>query len=190
MIQISLSKSGSPTQQEDKKFHARVQFTEVLSLQQFSEHVAHHNSKYDEADIFAVMKISMSCLQELVKQGYKVSLGALGAFYPTVTSIGTDTMEEFTSDNITSLSINWSRPKALNDFKDGVTFRKVPSRAIQAAMMKTLESGKSDEMLDYMTSLQEGDSAVEPDENGPENGGNTGNNGDTAGGSGEEDPNL
>ncbi len=105
--------------EEAKKYYGRVQFTDTFTLEQFAEHVAAHNSKYDEGDIFIVMRTAVECLEELVKLGYKVSLGKLGAFYPSVSSIGAATYEEFTGDNIRALSVNWDRPKRLDDIKEG-----------------------------------------------------------------------
>ncbi len=159
-------------------------------LTQFSQHIAHHSSKYNEGDIYAVLCSAVDCLEELVKLGYKVSLGKLGAFYPSMSSHGAATLDEFSADNIRTLSVNWDRPKRLDDIKEGVNFNKVFSRALQAAMMKKLTSFESDELLEQVNALQKDNAAVSPDENTQPDGGEESGGGSTSGGSGNPDPNA
>ncbi len=132
-------------------------------------------------DIFVVMRTAVECLEELVKLGYKVSLGKLGSIYPSVSSTGPATREEFTGENIRALSVNWDRPKRLDDIKDGVTFNKVPSRAVQAALMKNLADYDIGEMLEHINAFQKNDSAVLPDDGSPNGGNDTGGGGSSGG---------
>ncbi len=191
MVNYSMTKLGNPGKPaEAKKYYGRVQFTDTMDLTQFSQHIAHHSSKYNEGDIYAVLCSAVDCLEELVKLGYKVSFGKLGSFYPSMSSEGAASIDEFTTDNIKSLSVNWDRPKRLDDIKEGVSFNKVFSRALQAAMMKQLSVFESDELLEQVNALQKDDAAVSPDEGtqpdeGEENGG-----GSTSGGSNNPDPNA
>ncbi len=191
MINISLSKLRNPMKPEEaRKYYARVQFTDTFSLEQFAAHVAAHNSKYDEGDIYLVMRTAVQCLEELVKLGYKVSLGKLGAFYPSVSSTGAASRAEFTEDNIRSLSVNWDRPKQLDNIKEGVSFNKVLSRSLQAALMKNLADNDTEEMLDYVNAYPQGDAAVKPDEGEVPEGGESSGSGTSSGGSNNPDPNA
>ncbi len=191
MINLSLARMGNPAKpNEPKKYYGRVQLNDSLTIYQFAEHVASHCSKYNRADILAVMTTTFECLKELVKDGKKVSLGEMGSFYPSVSSTGADTMDEFTADNIRSLSVNWDRPAEMDDMKAGVTFNKVLPRAAQALMWKSLAQGEVlDELKECVNAYQQNDSAVTPDEE-PQPGEDNDGSGDTSGGSGEEDPNL
>ncbi len=191
MVNYSIGKLGNPGKPaEAKKYYGRVQFTDTLDLTQFAQHIAHHSSKYNEGDIFAVLCSAVECLEELVKLGYKVSFGKLGAFYPSMSSEGAASIDDFTVDNIRSLSVNWDRPKRLDDIKDGVNFNKVFSRALQAAMMKKLSTFESDELLEQVNALQKNNHAVTPGDGQQPGNDNAGGNDSSSGGSGEEDPNL
>ncbi len=190
MINYSISKLGNPGKPaEAKKYYGRVQFTDTLDLTQFAHHVASHSSKYNEGDIYAVMCVAVDYLEVLGKLGYKVSFGKLGAFYPSISSQGAASLNEFSADNILSLSVNWDRPKRLDDIKEGVTFNKVFSRALQATMRKKLSTFESDELLEQVNALQKDVSAVSPDKDeqpgdGTDSGGST-----SSGGSNNDDPN-
>ncbi len=190
MINYSISMQGNPADKtKPKKAHARVQLSGVMTLDQVAQHIASHGSKYDRGDIYAVLVSAGRCMRELVLQGYKVSLGDLGAFYPSVKSHGADSAETFTAAHIKQLTMNWDKPDNMVDMAADATFQQVSSRAAQAAALKAEKEGKTNASWDSTVAPDgEGDSAVEPDQGGNQGGSNQG--GSNQGGSGEEDPNL
>ncbi len=173
---------------QPKKAYGRVQINEVMDLHQFSNHIATHNNKYSRGDIYAVLETAVRCMSELVRMGYKISLGDLGAFYPAISCEGAESIAEFSTDNIRSLSMSWDRPAALDNMKEGASFYRVPTRAVRAASLKAENDSKAGELIEQFDNRGEGDSAVSPDDSQQPDSGNEG--GGTSGGSGEEDPNL
>lgn len=114
------------------KAYATAQFDEVYSLDKFAKHIADHGSVYGRGDIYAVLIQAVECLKELILQGKKISLGDLGAFYPTISSVGANTKADFTASNIKKLTVGWTKGSELKNMKDEATFQYVATRAVQA----------------------------------------------------------
>lgn len=113
-----------------KKAYATIQY-EVMTLDQLAEHIASHNSKYDEADILAVTTLLGRCVREQLLEGRKVSLGQLGSFYPGIVSKGADIAAEFTVENIKKVPVRWSPSARLKDLRKDAEFNLVPTRVFQ-----------------------------------------------------------
>ncbi len=167
---------------------------ETLNLHRFAAHMANHNSKYSRGDIYAVLEGAVHCMSELVKQGYKVSLGDLGAFYPSISCEGADSIADFSTDNIRALSMNWDRPAALDNMKEGASFYRVPTRAVLSASLKAENDGKADEVIERYDNRGEGDSALTPGDgtapdspSGPDNGTEDNGGGSAVGDDGSDD---
>ncbi len=195
MINYSVSQRVNPQDRtQPKKAYGRVQISGVMSLDRFAQHIAGHGSKYDRGDIYAVLVTAGRCLRELVLQGYKVSLGDLGAFSPTIKSGSADSVELYTPACIKGVTIAWDKPANMENMLTDATFQQVSSRAAQAAALKAEKEGKTNASWDSTVAPDgEGDSTVEPDQGGSNQGGNQGGSnqgGSNQGGSGEEDPNL
>ncbi len=188
MITYSVSYKTNPAEPtQPKKAYGRVQINETMDLHRFSDHIASHNNKYSRGDIYAVLETAVRCMSELVQMGYKISLGDLGSFYPSISCEGADSIAEFTTDNIRSLSMNWDRPAALDNMKEGATFYRVPTRAVRVASLKAENDNMAGDLIEQFDNRGEGDSAVSPDDTvNPDNG-----SGDTSGGGGSnnDDPN-
>ncbi len=183
MIHYSVSLRGNPQKPDNpKKAYGHVQLAGVIDLDRFAQHIASHGSKYDRGDIYAVLVTAGRCMRELVLQGNKVSLGDLGAFYPTIKSGAADSVEAFLPVHIKRLTIGWDKPQNMEDMTAEASFVQVSSRAAQAAALKAEKEGKTNANWDSTTAPDgEGDSAVDPDE-GNTSGGN--------GGSTNPDPNA
>ncbi len=137
MIHYSVNLIGDPRDpSKPKKAHARVQVNETLDVQQLAEHIAKHNSKYNEGDIYAVLDAVGRHVKELVLMGYKVNVGKLGAFYPAISSDGADSIGAFSVDNIRSLHAKWEPSKELAEMKEAARFEQVVTHASHRAMMK------------------------------------------------------
>lgn len=135
-INYSLSMRNNLLKKESKRAYPRLQMKEVISLEKFAEHIASHGCKYDRGDIYAVLYNAAKCLEELVMEGNKVSLGDLGSFYPSLVCEGSDTLEEFNVSKIKALTINWDKPAHLTYMPSDTSFVLVPPRQKQAALLK------------------------------------------------------
>ena len=57
MINYSISLRANPSVQDaPKKAFANAQYSETMTLDKFAEHISTHGSKYNRADIQAVLK--------------------------------------------------------------------------------------------------------------------------------------
>ena len=45
-----------------KKAYAKSQYTNILTLDKFAGHIASHGSKYNRADIYAVLMQTVDCM--------------------------------------------------------------------------------------------------------------------------------
>ena len=56
MINYSTCMRGNPTDKDAaKKAYANAQYSEIMTLDKFAEHISTHGSKYNRADIQAVL---------------------------------------------------------------------------------------------------------------------------------------
>ena len=56
MINYSISLRANPSDQDaPKKAYANAQYSEIMTLDKFAEHISTHGSKYNRADIQAVL---------------------------------------------------------------------------------------------------------------------------------------
>ena len=70
MIDYSVSKKINPrNKEEDPKYYANPQVSESVSLEKFARHISDHNSKYNRADVSAVLTQSVDCLREMLLEG-------------------------------------------------------------------------------------------------------------------------
>ncbi len=137
MIRYSVTLIGNPRDpSQPKKAHARVQTNTHYSLHELADHIAKHNSKYTRGDIYAVLEAVARHVKELVLMGNKVSLGDLGAFYPTINSSGADSLANFGPENIRSLRVKWDPPKEFEDLKEEATFERVTKLATRRQLLR------------------------------------------------------
>ena len=144
MIYYSTTMRGNPQHEDDpKKAYGQPQAGEVMNLDQFTEYVVQHNSKYDEADISAVLIILAKRLRELLLAGKKINLGTFGDFWITFNCKGAVTLEDFTENNITDVNVLFFPGKYLEDLRKHATFQEVPIRRHQAALMAAVDKGET-----------------------------------------------
>ena len=76
MINYSIAMMGNPAKPDDpKRAYGVAQYTEKMSLGQFSEHISDHNCVYDAEDVQAILGKAVKCLREMLLAGKKVELG-------------------------------------------------------------------------------------------------------------------
>ena len=69
---------------EAPKAYAALQTNGTIDIAKLAKHMAQHNSKYSRADITAVMIQMVDCMREKFIEGYKIELGEMGTFSPSI----------------------------------------------------------------------------------------------------------
>lgn len=86
MINYSISLRANPSDQDaPKKAYANAQYSEIMTLDKFAEHISTHGSKYNRADIQAVLIQAVDCMREQLLAGQRIQMGdlALSPFIST-----------------------------------------------------------------------------------------------------------
>ena len=92
-----------------KKAYASAQYSEVMDINRFAEHIASHGCVYKRSDIVAILTMSVDCMREQLLAGQKIQLGDLGSFYISINSIGAASAKEFNpAIHIRRLNVNWT----------------------------------------------------------------------------------
>lgn len=130
-------------EQEPKKAYANLQLTDVLTIEQLAEHIQDHNTSYSYGTIIGVIAEMTHCIKELLMQGFKVSLGQLGSFSPSITSTGASTLEKFTEDNITHYGARYTMSPAFRDMRPRVTFKRVAARWQEDRLTAAVAKGQT-----------------------------------------------
>lgn len=134
MINYSIAMLGNPAKQDDpKKAFGVAQYSEKMSLDDFSEHISDHNSVYDAEDVQAILGKAVKCLREMLLAGKKVELGKLGEFYVTLQGKGTELAKDYNPDNcVEKVNVVWVPGKQFENLKKDAAFNFVASRDEQA----------------------------------------------------------
>lgn len=106
MINYSTYMKANPTDESAPlKAYARVQMTELMTFDKFVKHIADHNGVYTRGTVKGVVSDMCECLVEMLLSGRKVMLGDLGDFWISISSVGADSLQEFTAQNIKEVNI-------------------------------------------------------------------------------------
>ena len=122
---------------------ANAQYTDIMDINDFSQHIADHGSKYGRADVQAVLIQMVDCLRELLLEGYRIKMGDLGTFYVTLTSDTTDVKEDFTASNIIAVNTRLKMGDTFKDMIDDASFENVLTKAEQAASLAVSKQATS-----------------------------------------------
>ena len=120
---------------EDPKAYARAQVKEVMTFRQFVDHIASHGG-HKRGQVKRVLSDLCSCLVEQLLEGKKILLDELGYFWISLTSIGADSCEAFTSKNITGVNIVFTPGIDFQNLINDAEFNLVASRIAQTATLK------------------------------------------------------
>lgn len=193
MINYSIAMMGNPAKPDDpKRAYGVAQYTEKMSLEQFSEHISDHNSVYDAEDVQAILGKAMKCLREMLLAGKKVELGKLGEFYVTLQGKGAETAEKYNPATcVEKVNVIWVPGSKFEDLKKETTFNLVASRDEQRAAIKKAKAADGNDTdpntpggTDTDKKDNTGDSEQKPSEDGGSQGGGSSSSGD----SGNEEP--
>lgn len=150
MIDYSVSARPNPQERESEpKFYASPQVTETVNMTKFCRHISEHNSKYNRADIQAVLTQSVDCLREMLLDGKKILLGDLGSFCIGLNSKGAITPEKFNpAIHIKDVHVNWTPGESFQDLKESVEWNLVANRKAQKLLLKAITNGDNTVVLE------------------------------------------
>ena len=145
MINYSIVMRGNPTDKTvAKKAYASAQYSEVMDINRFAEHIASHGCVYKRSDIVAILTMSVDCMREQLLAGQKIQLGDLGSFYISINSIGVASAKEFNpAIHIRRLNVNWTCGQRFGELLEEAEFNLVATRSAARAVVKALKAGKT-----------------------------------------------
>ena len=120
--------------------YGTAQVREVLDLDDFSKHIAAHNSPFSAGCIKGVLEDAVDCLREMMLAGNKVILGKLGGFYPELKTEGAVTTEDFTAATIKAVNVCWTPGEDFKDLRKDAEFQLVPSRKLAANAIEVIKN--------------------------------------------------
>ena len=140
-----LFRSNNPSDQDaPKKAYANAQYSEIMTLDKFAEHISTHGSKYNRADIQAVLIQAVDCMREQLLAGQRIQMGDLGTFSIHINSMGAESLETYNpAIHVEDLNVRWKAgTRFLSLLKDSV-FNLVPTRKAAKLVVKALKAGKN-----------------------------------------------
>ena len=140
---IAIMSSTPGTKKEDiteTKAYGTAQVDEVLSLNQFAEHITSHGCAYDRGDVSAILIKAVDCLREQMLAGNKVNLGELGSFHVELATEGATTPDEFNSNSIKAVNVRWTPGRKFKNLRQDATFQLVPTRSALADAIEVIKN--------------------------------------------------
>ena len=96
MVNYSIVMRSNPMDVDAaKKAYASAQYSEVMDINRFAEHIASHGCVYKRADIVAILTMAVDCMREQLLGGQKIQLGDLGDFSISINSIGAESAADY-----------------------------------------------------------------------------------------------
>ena len=158
--------------EEAPKAYAKAQVKEVMTFRQFVAHIAEHGG-HKRGQGKGVLSDTCSCLVEQLLEGKKILLDDLGNFWISLTSMGAENCEAFTSKNITGVKIIFTPGEDFENLLGRASFNLVASRTTQSASLKAEKAGETTVDLAVAKNKVTGpaDPADPTDPTDPDNGG-------------------
>ena len=122
------------------KAYGTAQVHDVLSFDEFCEHIADHNSPFSKGCIKGVLTDAVACIREQMLAGNKVKLGDLGDFYVELKTEGAVTTDDFSAANIKEVNVRWSPGDDFKNLRQDAEFQLVPSRAAQSDAIEVVKN--------------------------------------------------
>lgn len=144
-INYSIAMLGNPIDEDaPKKAYAKSQYTNILTLDKFAGHIASHGSKYNRADIYAVLMQTVDCMREMLLEGKRIEMGDLGVFSISIQSRGAENLETFNpAIHIEQLNVNWTPGDRFRNLLEDAVFNLVPSRRAARILLKSIKAGET-----------------------------------------------
>ena len=155
--------------EEAPKAYAKAQVKEVMTFRQFVAHIAEHGG-HKRGQVKGVLSDTCSCLVEQLLEGKKILLDDLGNFWISLTRMGAENCEAFTSKNITGVKIIFTPGEDFENLLGRAEFNLVASRFAQAATLKAEKAGET--TVDLAAAKNKVTGPTDPaDPTNPDNGG-------------------
>lgn len=175
MINYSTSLRVNPLKKDDpKKAYANPQYSEIMSLEKFSEHIANHGSVYSRADIQAVLTQAVDCMREMLLAGQRIEMGDLGVFYVKLKCEGADSLDKFSAAvHIKDVLARWRPGHRFRTLMGDAEFNLVPTRSAALAVTRALKAGNT--TVDLTTGTSSGSGNTGGSSSGDDGTGGSGN---------------
>ena len=167
---------------EPAKAYATAQVNGELSLKQLSRRVSMQTT-VSRADVVAVLISTVENLLDALQEGKQVDFGDLGKFRLQILNEGAESLEKFTSTNITGVNIQYIPGEDLKNIFAGLTgvniqyipgedlknifagleFQPVASRKAQQAVLRAEKAGETSVDISKKPASG-GDDSESPDE--------------------------
>ena len=133
MINYSLVARSNPSDMAaGKKIYAQAQYSDIVELDQFAEHMSNHNSPFSKGTLMGILTDAVSCLREFLLEGRRLKLGDMGTVAVQLTSSGAENAEAFSTSQITAVKAQWTKSDKFADLLTEAQFNYVATREAQA----------------------------------------------------------
>ena len=162
-LNYSVSLRTNPIKKDEPaKAYATAQINGELSLKQLSRRVSMQTT-VSRADVVAVLISTVENLLDALQEGKQVDFGELGKFRLHILNEGAESLEKFTSTNITGVSIQYIPGEDLKNVFAGLEFQPVATRKAQQAVLRAEKAGETTVDISKKSAAGGGDSES-PDE--------------------------
>ena len=128
--------SNPSDKNSEKRVYAYAQSKTIGTLQ-LAEHMHQHTSSFSVGEVRGIITDMVSCIVELLADGYAVSLEGLGKLFVTLCSEGAEKPEDFTASLISRVNIRFAADTAmLGSLNAKARFELVNGRKEQAESLK------------------------------------------------------
>ena len=159
-LNYSVSLRTNPIKKDEPaKADATAQINGELSL---SRRVSMQTT-VSRADVVAVLISTVENLLDALQEGKQVDFGELGKFRLHILNEGAESLEKFTSTNITGVNIQYIPGEDLKNIFAGLEFQPVASRKAQQAVLRAEKAGETSVDISKKPAAGGGDSES-PDE--------------------------
>jgi predicted histone-like DNA-binding protein len=145
MINYSIVMRSNPIDRDaQSKAYASAQYSEVMDINRFAEHIASHGCVYKRADIVAILTMAVDCMREQLLAGQKIQLGDLGDFSVSINSYGAANAQEYNpAIHVKKLNVNWTPGTRFQNLLEDAVFNLVATRKAARMVVKALKAGKT-----------------------------------------------
>ena len=145
MLNYSIAMRSNPIDKgAPKKAYATSQYSEVMNINQFAEHIASHGSVYKRSDVAAILTMAVDCLREQLLEGKKVELGDLGFFYVRISGEGAPSAAEYNpAIYVKKLNVKWQCGARFKDLLGEAVFNLVAPRSVSQKVPKAHKAGET-----------------------------------------------
>ena len=78
-----------------------------MTIEKLAKHITAQGRENTRADISAILYMAVDCMREMLLEGKKIRLGALGDLSLPLAPKGAETADKFTAQNITNVKVQW-----------------------------------------------------------------------------------